>query len=154
MKLASGRNPAIILGFDVSVDASAKGLAERQLVQIQTFDIIYKISEWLAEVVQKRTPKVFIDETTATIKVLKIFSSMKDKHIIGGRVEKGTVFVGEDAKIIRKETEIGRGKIRNLQQGKNDTGEVREGVEFGCQFQSDITPAPGDKLEVFKTMEK
>ena len=154
VKLASGRNPAIILGFDVSVDASAKGLAERQLVQIQTFDIIYKISEWLAEVVQKRTPKVFVDETTATIKVLKIFSSMKDKHIIGGRVEKGTVFVGEDAKIIRKETEIGRGKIRNLQQGKNDTSEVREGVEFGCQFQSDITPAPGDKLEVFKTMEK
>jgi len=154
VKLASGRNPAIILGFDVGIDASAKGLAERLGVGIQTFDIIYKISEWLADEVKKRTPKMFVDETTAVVKVLKVFSSMKDKHIIGGRVEKGTVFVGEDAKIMRRETEVGRGKIRNLQQGKSDTGEVREGVEFGCQFQSDIVPAPGDKLEVFKTMEK
>lgn len=154
VKLASGRNPATILGFNVGVDASAKELAERLLVKIQTFDIIYKLSEWLAEEVAKKTPKVIVEETTAVIKVLKVFNSMKDKHIIGGRVEKGTVFVGEDAKIMRKEAEIGRGKIRNLQQSKNDTSEVREGVEFGCQFQSDIVPAPGDKLEVFKIMER
>ena len=154
VKLASGRNPAIILGFDVSTDASAKGLAERLSVTIKTFDIIYKISEWLAEEVAQRTPKVMVEETTATLKVLKIFSTMKDKHVIGARVEKGTVFIGEDAKIMRKEEEIGRGKIRDLQKEKNKVSEVREGVEFGCQFQSDIIPAPGDKLEIFKTLEK
>jgi len=154
VKLASGRNPAIILGFDVSTDASAKGLAERLSVTIKTFDIIYKISEWLAEEVAQKTPKVMVEETTAVLKVLKIFSTMKDKHVIGARVEKGTVFIGEDAKIMRKEEEIGRGKIRDLQKEKNKVSEVREGVEFGCQFQSDVIPAPGDKLEIFKTIEK
>jgi len=154
VKLASGRNPAIILGFDVGMDASAKELAERYKVEIKTFDIIYKIAEWLNEEVTRRTPKIMVEEVTAEIKVLKVFSSMKDKHIIGGRVEKGTVFVGEETKVMRKDVEIGRGKIRELQQQKQKTGEVREGVEFGCQFQSEITPAPGDKLQIFKLIEK
>ncbi len=154
VKLASGRNPATILGFDVGIDLSAKDLAERFNVQIKNFDIIYKISEWLAEEVANKTPKVMVEETTAEAKVLKFFSTMKDKHIIGARVEKGTIFIGEDVKIMRKGVEIGRGKIRDLEKDKNKIGEAREGVEFGCQFQSDIVPAPGDKLEIFKIMEK
>ncbi len=154
VKQAFGRNPAIILGFDVGIDSSAKDLAERSGIEIQTFDIIYKIAEWLDEEVLKRTPKVMVEEITAEIKVLKVFSSMKDKHVIGARAEKGTVFIGEDAKIMRKDIEIGRGKIRDLQKEKNKVSDVREGVEFGCQFQSEIPPAPGDKLYVFKLMEK
>lgn len=154
VKQAFGRNSAIILGFDVKVDASAKDLAERSGIEIKTFDIIYKIAEWLAEEVEKRTPKVMVEEVTAEIKVLKNFSTVKDKHVLGGRVEKGTVFVGEEAKIMRKDVEIGRGKIRDLQKDKNKVGEVREGVEFGCQFQSDVIPAPGDKILLYKTIEK
>ncbi len=154
VKQAFGRNPAIILGFDVKVDASAKDLAERSGIEIKTFDIIYKIAEWLVEEVEKRTPKIMIEEVTAEMKVLKNFSTMKDKHVLGARVEKGTVFVGEEAKIMRKDVEIGRGKIRDLQKDKNKVGEVREGVEFGCQFQSEITPVPGDKIQVYKVMEK
>ena len=154
VKLASGRNPAIIVGFDVGIDGSAKNLAERSNVLIKTFDIIYKISEWLAEEVEKKTPKVMVEEITAKVKVLKVFSSMKDKHVIGGRVENGMVSVGQDAKIMRKEIEVGKGRIRELQKDKEKVGEVREGVEFGCQFQSEITPAPGDKLEIFRIVEK
>src|SRR6185369_6729676 len=110
VKLASGRNPAIILGFDVNVDASSKDLAERSGVEIKTFDIIYKIAEWLEEEVTRKTPKVMVEETLAEVKVLKVFSSMKDKHIIGGRVEKGMISVGQEAKIMRKGEEIGRGR--------------------------------------------
>ena len=79
---------------------------------------------------------------------------MRDKHIIGARVEKGMISVGQEAKIMRKGVEIGKGKIKELQKEKNKVKEVNEGVEFGCQFQSDIIPAPGDKLEVFIVVEK
>jgi translation initiation factor IF-2 len=154
VKLAGGINPAIILGFGVKVDASAKNLAERSGVEIQTFNIIYKISEWLQEEVTKKTPKIIVEETISEIKVLKVFSSMKDKHVLGARVEKGTVSLGQEAKIIRDTEDIGRGRIRDLQKEKAKTTEVREGVEFGCQFQSEIIPLPGDKLEVFQTVEK
>jgi translation initiation factor IF-2 len=154
VKLASGKNKAVILGFDVKIDSSAKELAERSGIEIQTFDIIYKIAEWLVEEVEKRTPKIIVEEVTAEIKVLKHFSTMKDKHILGARAEKGTVFVGEEAKIMRGGIEIGRGKIRDLQKEKQKVGEIREGVEFGCQFQSEVTPEPGDKILIFKTIEK
>lgn len=154
VKQAFGINPAIILGFDVKVDSSAKDLAERSGVEIKQFDIIYKISEWLIEEVEKRKPKVIVEEVTAEAKVLKYFSSVKDKHVIGARVEKGTVFVGEEAKLIRKDVEIAKGKIRDLQKDKNKVGEIREGVEFGCQFQSEIPPAPGDKIQTYKEIEK
>jgi len=154
VKLASGKIPAVVLAFDVNIDASAKELAERTGIQIQKFDIIYKIAEWLVEEVEKRTPKVMIEEVTSEVKVLKYFSVMKDKHVLGCRVEKGTVFVGEEAIIMRGGVEVGRGKIRDLQKQKEKVGEVREGVEFGCQFQSEVAPVPGDKLHLFKVMEK
>jgi len=154
VKQAFGINPAIVLGFDVKIDSSAKDLAERSGVEIRQFDIIYKISEWLIEEVDKRKPKVIVEEVTAEAKVLKYFSSVKDKHVIGARVEKGTVFVGEEAKLIRKDIEISKGKIRDLQKDKNKVGEVHEGVEFGCQFQSEIQPAPGDKIQTYKEIEK
>ncbi|MFA6227212.1 MAG: translation initiation factor IF-2 [Candidatus Paceibacterota bacterium] len=154
VKLASGRNPAMIVGFAVSIDDTAKDLAERSGIEVKTFDIIYKIGEWLGEIVSKKTPKEMVEETSAKVKVLKAFSSMKDKHIIGGRVESGTVKVGQEAKIMRKDIEIGRGKIKEIQQEKEKVGEVHEGVEFGCQFQSDISPAPGDRLEIFTVVEK
>ena len=154
VKQALGRNQASIIAFDVGVDSSAKDLAERSGIEIKSFDIIYKIAEWLAEEVEKKTPKIFVEEITSEAKVLKYFSSTKDKHILGARVEKGTVFVGEEAIIMRNDVEIGRGKIRDLQKAKNKVGEVREGVEFGCQFQSEIIPVPGDKIKVYKVMEK
>ncbi len=154
VKLASGTNPAIILGFDVNIDSSSKDLAERLGIKIEIFDIIYKISEWLEKEVEKRTPKIMMDEVTAKIKVLKVFSSMKDKHVMGARVESGMVSLGQEAKIMRRENELGKGRIRDLQREKNKVEEVREGVEFGCQFQSEVTPASGDILEIFITVEK
>ncbi|MFA6341066.1 MAG: translation initiation factor IF-2 [Candidatus Paceibacterota bacterium] len=154
VKLAMGKNHAIILGFDVGTDASAKDLAERSKIEIRTFDIIYKITEWLEEEVVKRTPKVMVAEIIAEAKVLKVFSTVKDKHIIGGRVEKGVIKLGQEVKISRKGVDIGFGKIKDLQKAKEKAEEIREGVEFGCQFKSDVIPAPGDKLEVFEMIEK
>ncbi|MFA5935114.1 MAG: translation initiation factor IF-2 [Candidatus Paceibacterota bacterium] len=154
VKLSSGTNPAIILGFDVKIDSSAKDLADRSGVKVEIFDIIYKIAEWLQEEVQKRTPKIMVDEVTAKVKVLKVFSSLKDKHVMGARVESGMISLGQEAKIMRRENELGKGRIRDLQREKNKVEEIREGVEFGCQFQSEVTPAPGDILEIFITVEK
>ncbi len=154
VKLASGRNPAIIIGFDVKADSSAKDLAERQKIQMKFFDIIYKISEWLEEEIKIRTPKEMVEEIVAEAKVLKYFSSMKDKHIIGARVEKGEIMTGNEVKIMRRDVEIGKGKIREIQKDKNKISNVHEGIEFGCQMQSEMTPAPGDKLEIIKIIEK
>ncbi len=154
VKLASGRNPAAIVGFDVETDSPAKTLAERLGVDIRTFDIIYKISEWIKEEAVKKIPKQMIEEIVAEAKILKVFSSMKDKYVIGVRAEKGFISVGQEAKIIRKDEEIGIGKIKDLERDRTKVSEVKEGMEFGCQFKSDIVPAAGDKLRITRIVEK
>lgn len=154
VKIVTGKGKNVIVGFDVKVDASAKDLAERAGIEIKVFDIIYKITEWLQEIVTQNTPKVETEEITARVKVLKYFSVMKDKHVIGCRVEEGTLHGGDEVKIIRAGAEIGRAKVKEIQKDKTKVSEAKEGMEFGCQIQSEIVVAPGDKMEAFKMIEK
>lgn len=154
VRLSSGSQKATIIGFGVGVDSPAKNLAERSEVDIKTFDIIYKMSEWLAETVVLKTPKTRIAESLGTAKVIKIFSKVRDKQILGGKVEKGVLSLGSQVKIMRRETEIGEGKIRELQSQKNSVSEVSEGKEFGAMIESKTEIAPGDRIDNFIIVEK
>jgi translation initiation factor IF-2 len=154
VNMLAGKANSLVLGFNVKVDSQALAYAEKSNIQIKTFDIIYKLTEWLAEMAESKTPKIDVEEMTGRAKVLKFFSAIKDKNVIGARVEEGEIKTGDEVKIMRREIEIGRGKIRELQQMKEKVSEVRSGVEFGCQLQSAVTPAPGDKFEAFKIIKK
>ncbi|MBX4198276.1 translation initiation factor IF-2 [Candidatus Parcubacteria bacterium] len=154
VKLASARPNTIILGFNVKIDNSGKSQAEKMGIEVQIFDIIYKLSEWLQKTADERTPRTKVEEPTGTAKVLKIFSRVKDRQVLGGRVEKGQLVLGAEVKILRRDFEIGRGRIRELQRQKNKIQEVPEGQEFGSLVESKIEIAPGDRLESFKIVEK
>lgn len=154
VKAAGAREHTIILGFNTKVDASARSLAEKMLIDVRTFDIIYKLSEWLVATVEERAPKIMVDEATGTAKVLKIFSKTRDRQILGGRVENGALVLGAEVKIVRRDFEVGRGRVRELQRQKNRVDEVPEGQEFGAMVESKIEIAPGDRLESFRTVEK
>jgi translation initiation factor IF-2 len=154
INMLGGKADSLVLGFNVKVDPKAFDSAEKFNIKIKTFDIIYKLTEWLTEMAQAKTPKINVEEMTGRAKILKFFSAVKDKNVIGARVEEGEIQVGDEVKIMRKEVEVGRGKIRELQQMKEKVSEVRSGVEFGCQLQSAITPVPGDKIEAFKIIQK
>jgi translation initiation factor IF-2 len=154
IKLASGDKDSIIIGFNVKIDPKARDLNESLGVRIETFDIIYKISEWLKDELEKRRPKKVIAESTGKVKVLKNFSATKERQVIGGRVESGTISVGNSVKIIRRDFEIGRGTIVGLEQGKVKTREVSEVNECGILIESKFDVAPGDYLEPFNMIEK
>ncbi|MEQ1561546.1 MAG: translation initiation factor IF-2 [Nitrospira sp.] len=154
VRLADGSTKAIIIGFNVKVDSPAKSLAERNEIEIKTFDIIYKMTEWLAETLQTRTPKVMTEEFLGEAKVLKVFSKTKDKQILGGRVDNGSIAVGSQVKIIRRDMEIGVGRVRELQQQKVKVSEVKEGKEFGSMIEAKIEILPGDYIKNFIVTEK
>ncbi len=154
INMLAGRPDSLVLGFNVKIDAQATASAEKANIPVKTFDIIYKLTEWLSEMAESKTPKIAVEEMTGRAKILKFFSAVKDKNIIGARVEEGEIKVGDEVKIMRRDVDVGRGKIRELQQMKEKVSEVRSGVEFGCQLQSVIVPAPGDKIEAFKISQK
>lgn len=147
-------NSAIVIGFNNKVEPQAQSLADRLDIKINSFDIIYKLTEWLEAELKERTPKIEQEEVTGRAKILKLFSLNKDKQIVGGKVESGTIGVNEAVKILRRDTEIGRGRIRELQIQKIKTGSVAEGNEFGTMIEARIEIAPGDRIESFTIVKK
>ena len=154
VRLATGREKAIIIGFNTGIDSPAKNLAERTGVEIKLFDIIYKMTEWLSMELEKRTPKIEVEEHLGVARVIKIFSKVKDKQILGGRVEKGSLTLGAQVKIMRRDVEICTGKIRELQQQKVKTSEAKEGTDFGALIETKLEIAPGDYINNFIMVEK
>lgn len=154
IRVAGGNDNAIVIGFHTKIDPQAESLALRLGISFQMFDIIYKLTEWLEVALKERTPSVEVEETTGRAKILKFFSKNKDKQIIGGKVEEGEIVSGEQVKIIRRDVEVGRGRLRELQTQKEKTGRVEEGKEFGAMLESKVEVAPGDKIECFALVQK
>lgn len=144
----SATKDAIIVGFNVKVERPAQDLADRLEVEIDTFSIIYELSEWLNTALKDRTPKKEERVETGKAKILKHFSVQKNLHVMGGRVDEGSIKLGQNVKITRRDIEIGTGIIKNLQQGKSDVSQIVEG-EFGMQIETRADIAPGDYLIPF-----
>ena len=154
VKSISGGTNAIVLAFHVKADQSAKELAESRGISIAFFDVIYKMTEWLEEEMEKRRPRIETIETTGRAKILKVFSRTKEKQIVGGKVTEGELVLNGTVKIIRRDFEIGRGKIVNLETGKVKTREVLEGAEFGMMIESKMEIVAGDVIELFSIEQK
>ena len=136
-----------ILGFNAKVDSSAQALAERSGVNISLFTVIYELTDFVTKLLSEREPKIEVEEITGSAKILKLFSSSKGKQVIGARVLSGTIARGNMLKILRREAEIGRGRLKELQQGKVAAENVSEGTEFGALIEAKIEIAPGDTVE-------
>ncbi|MFA7191945.1 MAG: translation initiation factor IF-2 [Candidatus Paceibacterota bacterium] len=154
LKMASSDKESVVVGFTVKMDRGAADLNETLKVNVQSFDIIYKLTDWLKELVEERRPRSETQEVTGAVKILKTFSATKDKQVIGGKVTEGRITLGGIVRIIRRENEIGRGKIVELQAGKIKSKEVLEGNECGMQVESKIEISGGDVLEAFTTVIK
>ena len=155
VKRAGSAKPAgIIVGFNVKVEREARDLAERLGVEIEVFDIIYKLGEWLGAKLEERRPRQKQESTTGAAKIVKIFSNAKGRVVLGGKVEEGTLRVGEEVRLMRRDLELARGEITSLQSGKSPVKKVETGSEFGAQVKLGIEPTPGDRLEAFEVVFK
>lgn len=153
VKTALTFKDALIIGFNVKTDQKAEELAERSGVVIKAFNVIYKLTEWLQEIAIERKPKITVLETSAEIKVLKLFSETKGKQVVGCKIISGIVEQGNIATILRREEEIGNCKIGELQQNRVKVKDIESG-EFGVQIESKISIAPGDVLRVTREVIK
>ena len=151
LKLANSGTESLIVGFNVKIDNGARDLNESLKITVQTFDIIYKLTDWLKEVAEERRPRSEVMETIGTLKVLRTFSATKDKQVIGGKVTLGHVSEGGIVRVIRRDFEIGRGKIVGVQINKTKVKQVEEGTDCGLLVEAKIDIASGDVLEVFTT---
>ncbi len=154
LKNITSSKDVLVIGFNVKADKNAAELAEIKGIKIYFFDIIYKLTEWLSAEMEERKLKTKTVEIIGRAKIIKIFSCVKDRQIVGGKVISGKINLGVNVKIIRREFEIGQGKIVNLEKSKTKISEIDEGNEFGMMLESKIELTAGDIIEAFSIVEK
>jgi translation initiation factor IF-2 len=130
----------------VTLENKAREQAERFNLKPQVFDIIYKLSEWYAEEVEKRMPYEEVEKVIGKLKVIKTFSVNKDLRVIGGKVTEGVMRDGVAVKILRRDFEIGKAKVVGLQSAKFKVKEVQMDTECGVEIESKFEIIPSDVI--------
>ncbi len=154
IRKASSDKESIIVGFNVKLDPRAVDLNEKEHVTVQTFDIIYKLTDFLKEEIYNRRPRITTLEPSGSAKIIRVFSATKDKQVVGGKVIDGLMTNDSQVRILRRENEIGRAHIVELQHNKLKIKAVEAGMEFGMQIESKYEIAAGDVIEAFTIVEK
>ncbi len=143
----------VIVAFNVSIDAIASELAERDHIDILSFSIIYELAEKIAGLLVGRVPVIASEKELGRAMVLKSFSSSGKKQVLGARYVSGILAVGNRMKILRREAEIARGSITNLQQARADAKEIKTEGDFGIEIEARENAAYGDEIIAFVVTE-
>lgn len=143
----------VVFGFNVPVESTARDLALRMNVTIETFTIIYELEQRVRELLAERSPKMRTEEILGEMKVLKAFNKSGAKQVLGARHISGSLSVGSLLKVKRRDIELDRGKLLNLQVAKSDVSEIHVEGEFGLQVESKTEIAGGDVLVTYRVVE-
>lgn len=153
VKLAASSH-AKIFGFNVEPTSVAKRIAETSAVEIQSFNIIYKLVEAVKDDLSALLPPEIIRTDFGQLSILAIFKSGKREMIIGGRVAEGKIVKGTLLEVKRGGEIIGSGKMGNLQRNKENATEVGQGNECGLVFDGPVKLQVGDTLISYQVEEK
>ena len=154
MKIADSVAGALVVGVNVGTDAGAKKSSKATGgADIHLFDIIYRLSDFLAELVKERTPKEKREEITGQARIVKLFSEEKNTQVVGGKVLEGMLALGDEFIIVRRSERIGTGRVKELQRFKEKAREAAAGTEFGALTTSTFPLAVSDTIEVVKIVE-
>jgi len=144
---------ATIFGFNVFSTPVANRLAEGAGIKIKTYKIIYELVEDAKKMLSDLLPVEIVRTDSGNLKILAIFKNGKKEMIVGGRVSSGKIFKGENIEVKRDGEIIGKGKLSNLQQNKENTQEVNQGNECGVTFEGSVKIKEGDTLVCYKEEE-
>ncbi len=147
---------AAILGFRVAVEDSAKRSAEKQGIKITTYDIIYEMIARVRDDMSDLLEPEIKRNPLGKLRVLAIFKKDSKSIVCGGKVTSGKIVRGALVDVMRGKDLVMNGRLAQLQQNKQDTTEVNEGLECGIRFDiiKSATPSSeikeGDILEVYE----
>ena len=152
VNLAAASN-ALVVGFNVRPSADARGLAEREGVDIRTYRVIYQLTDDIQQALVGMLSPVKTEETIGEAEVRALFRVSRLGTIAGCMVTSGIVRRNARARVVRDGTVIHETSIAQLKRFKEDAREVSEGFECGILLDGFNDVKEGDVLEVFETRE-
>ncbi len=143
--LASASN-AIIIGFNVQADVSARRLAEKEGVDIRLYEIIYRMTEDIEKALKGMLEPKMKDKIIGRAQVLQVFTASKFGKVAGCKVTEGELRRNAKARLYRGTDIVYEGDMGSLRHEKDDVKEVRQGFECGVGFKNFNDIQAGDQL--------
>jgi translation initiation factor IF-2 len=148
--LASASN-GIVIGFNVRPVQDAAKIAEREGVEIRTYNVIYNIVEELRSAMEGLLAPEEVEATVGAAEVRQTFRASRVGTIAGSYVTDGVIRRGASVRLVREGTVIWTGRIGSLRRFQDDVREVNAGFECGIVLEGYQDVKEGDVLEVFET---
>ncbi len=144
---------AIIIGFNVRADATARRLIDSEGVDIHYYNVIYDaVNEVKAAMAGMLKPQ-FREEVVGIAEVREVFRTSKTGVIAGCQVTEGAIRRGRQARILRDNVVVFDSEIESLRRFRDDVSEVKAGMECGLTIKNYADIQVGDQIEVYERVE-
>jgi len=140
---------AILLGFNVRADTSARAIIEREEIDLRYYSIIYELIEEIKQAMTGKLAPEYREDIVGIAEVRDVFRSPKLGQVAGCMVVEGTVYRNKKIRVLRDNVVIYEGELESLRRFKDDAAEVRNGMECGIGVKNYNDVKVGDKIEVF-----
>jgi translation initiation factor IF-2 len=144
---------AIMIGFNVRADATARRLVEEQGVDLHYYSVIYNAIDEVKKAINGMLSPEIKEEIIGLAEVRDVFRSSKFGAIAGSMVVDGVVRRSAPIRVLRNNVVVFEGELESLRRHKDDVSEVRAGTECGIGVKNYNDVQPGDQIEVFQRTE-
>ena len=144
---------AVMFGFNVRADQSAKKVIEREGLDLRYYSVIYELLDDVKQALSGMLPPELREEILGVAEVRDVFRSPRYGQIAGCMVIEGTMFRNRKIRVLRDNVVIYEGELESLRRFKDDVNEVRNGLECGIGVRNYSDVREGDKIEVFESTE-
>jgi translation initiation factor IF-2 len=151
--LLASTSKAIIIGFNIRPDPTAKRLAHEENIDIRLYSIIYEAIEDVKKALEGLLKPIIREEIQGKAQVLEIFTIPKTGVIAGSKVTEGKFVRDCPVRVIRDHVIIHDGKLSSLQRFKDAAKEVQSGFECGIGIDAFKDLKIGDELESYLRLE-
>ncbi|MBQ1784234.1 MAG: translation initiation factor IF-2 [Gammaproteobacteria bacterium] len=144
---------AIMVGFNVRADASARRIIENEGLDLRYYSVIYDLIDQVKLAMTGMLKPEFKQQIIGLAQVREVFRSPKFGLIAGCMVTEGTIKRSAPIRVLRDNVVIYEGELESLRRFKDDVNEVRNGMECGIGVRNYNDVRVGDQIEVFETVE-
>lgn len=144
---------AIVVGFNVRADATARRVIESEEIDLRYYSVIYDLIDEVKQAMSGMLAPEFKQEIMGLAEVRDVFKSPKLGAIAGCMVTEGSVKRSNPIRVLRDNVVIYEGELESLRRFKDDVQDVRSGMECGIGVKNYNDVKVGDQIEVFEVVE-
>lgn len=141
---------AVVMGFNVRADASARKLIDAEGIDLRYYSIIYDLIDDVKAALSGMLSPEIREQITGVAEVREIFTSPKFGDIAGCMVTTGRVNRNNPIRVLRDNVVIYEGELESLRRFKDDVNEVKSGMDCGIGVKNYSDVQAGDQIEVFE----